>query len=178
MPLYAQLASAVSTQDRGVAYLVAFIDQLMGTSNKLKAVDVVKFRSDLIAKQPPSTTRGYSPCANVFRITPDQVTEGTFVRNLLSSSNDAYLVKGTDFRTQTTVDAEHFAVNDCTEDQEIKDLATCFPDRGITILLLALFIKPVDLCDLARFVVAPDQGHAIRISSGVLDKRHVRGQKY
>ena len=82
-----------------MAYLIAFIDQLMGASNKLKAVDVVKFRSDLVAKQPPSTTRGYSPSPNVFRITPDQITEGAFVRDLLSSSNDAYLVKGTDFRT-------------------------------------------------------------------------------
>ena len=148
----------------------------MGTSNKLKAIDVVKFRSDLIAKQPPGTTRGYSPSPNVFRITPDQVTEGTFVRDLLSSSNDAYLVKGTDFRTQTTVDAEHFTINDCTEDQEIKDLATCFPDRGITVLLLALFVETVDLCDLARFVIASDQGHAIRISSRILARINYQGQ--
>ena len=88
----------------------------MSTGNKLKAVDVIKFRSDLVAKQPPCTTWRYSPSSNVFRITPDQITESAFVRDLLSSSNDAYLVKGTDFRTQTTVDAEHFAVNDCTED--------------------------------------------------------------
>ena len=33
-----------------MSYLVAFIYKLMGTSNKLKAVDVVKFRCDLIAK--------------------------------------------------------------------------------------------------------------------------------
>ena len=92
------------------------------------------------------------------------------MRNLLRSSNDAYLVKGTDFWTQTTVDAEHFAVNDRTEDQEIKDLATSFPDRGITILLLTFFIKSVDLCDLAGFVIAPDKGYAIRVSGQVLTK--------
>ena len=145
-----------------MSYLVAFIYKLMGTSNKLKAVDVVKFCSDLVAKQPPSTTWGYSPSPNVFRITPDQITEGAFVRNLLCSSNNAYLVQGTDFRTQATVDAEHFPVNDSTEHQEIKDLATGFPDRGITIFLLAFFVKPVDLCDLARFMIASDEGHAIR----------------
>lgn len=154
-----------------MAYFIAFIDELMSTSNKLKAVDVIEFCSDLIAKQPPSTSWGYSPSSNVFRITPDQITEGTFVRNFLSSSNDAYLVEGTDFRTQTTMDAEHFAVNDCTENQEIKDLATSFPDRRITIFLLAFFVKPVDLCDLARFVVASDEGHAIRVPSRALAKR-------
>lgn len=144
----------------------------MSTSNKLKAVDVVEFCSNLIAKQPASTSRGYCPSSDVFRITPNQVTEGAFVRDLLSSSNDAYLVKGTDFRTQTTVDAENFAINDCTEDQEIKDLATCFPNRSVTIFLLAFFVESVHLCNLARFVVAPNQGHAIRISSQSLAKGH------
>ncbi len=139
---------------------------------------MVEFRSDLIAKKPPSTTWGYSPSANIFRITPDQITKGTFVRNLLSSSNDAYLVKCTDFRTQTTVDTEHFAINHCTEDQEIKDLATSFPNRGIAVFLLAFFIKSIDLCDLARFVIAPDEGHAIGISSQLLAGCHWREYLY
>ena len=94
------------------------------------------------------------------------------MRNLLGSSNDAYLVKSTDLRTQATVHAEHFAVNDCSENQEVKDLATCFPYRGIAVLLLALFIKPVDLCDLARFVIAPDESHAIRVPSRMLFRGH------
>ena len=155
-----------------MAYLITFINELMSTGDKLKAIDMVELCGDFVAKQPSGTTRGYSPSSNVFRITPDQITEGAFVRDLLSSCNDAYLVKGTDFRTQTTVDAEHFAINYRAEDQEIEDLATCFPHRSITILLLAFFVKAVDLCNLARFVVAPDEGHAIRISSRVLLKGH------
>lgn len=146
-----------------MSYLVAFVYKLVGTSNKLEAIDMIEFCSDFVAKQPPSTTWGYSPSPNVFRITPNQITEGAFVRNLLGSSNDAYLVKGTDFRAQTAMDAEHFPVNDSTEDQEVKDLAAGFPDRSIAIFLLAFFVKSVDLCDLARFMVAPDEGHTIRV---------------
>lgn len=71
----------------------------MSTGDKLEAVDVVEFCSDLVAKQPSSTTWGHSPSSNVFRITPDQIAESAFVRDLLSSSDDAYLVKGTDLRT-------------------------------------------------------------------------------
>ena len=144
----------------------------MGTSNQLEAVDVVEFRGDLVAKKPPRTTRGYSPSPNVFWVTPDQITKGSFMWNLLSSSNYAYLIKGTDFRTQTTMDAEHFAVNDSTENQKVKDLAASFPDRGIAILLLAFFVESVDLCNLARLVVAPDECYAIRISSRVLARGH------
>ena len=107
----------------------------MSASNKLKAIDVVEFRSDLVAKQPSGTTWGYGPSSNIFRITPDQITKGTFVGNLLSTSNDAYLVKSTDLRTQTTMDTEYFAINNRTEDQEIKDLAASFPDRSIPVFL-------------------------------------------
>ena len=100
------------------------------------------------------------------------------MRDLLGSSNDANLVKGTYFRTQTTVDAEHFPVNDSTKNQEIEDLATRFPDGGITIFLLAFFVKSVDLCDLARFMVAPDEGHAIRVPGWVSTTRHQRAEEY
>ena len=109
-------------------YLVAFIDELMGTSDELEAVDVVEFRGDLVAKQPPGPSRRYGPSSDVFGITPYQIAEGTFVGDLLSPSNDTYLIQGTDFGTQAAVDAEDFAVDDCTEDQKIKDLAACFPD--------------------------------------------------
>lgn len=99
MPLCAVLALAEPIEDRIIAYLITFIDKLMGTRNKLESVDVVEFRGDLIAKQPSSTTWRYSPSSNIFRITPNQITESTFMRDLLSSSNDAYLIKGTDLRT-------------------------------------------------------------------------------
>lgn len=116
VPLYASFSFSRTYSGRALVYLVAFIDELMSTGDKLETVDVIEFCSDLIAKQPPSPTRRYSPCPNFFRIAPDEIAEGAFVGYLLSTSNNAYLVKGTDFRTQTTVDAKYFAVNDRPED--------------------------------------------------------------
>ena len=116
MPLYRSISIGGGYVGQSVAYLVTFINELMSTSNELEAIDVVELRSDLVAKQPSCAPRGYSPGSNVFGIAPDEVAESTFVGDLLRSSNDAYLVQGPDLRTQTAVDAEHFAVNDCTED--------------------------------------------------------------
>ena len=99
VPLYAALALAEPIQNRSLAYLIAFINELMSTGNKLEAVDVVELCSDLVAEQPSSTTWRYSPSSNVLRVAPDQIAEGAFVRDLLSSSNDAYLVKRADLRT-------------------------------------------------------------------------------
>ena len=62
------------------------------------------------------------------------------------------------------MNAEDFAVNNGTKDEEIKDLAASFPDRGIAVFLLALLVETVDLGNLARFVIATDECNTIRIS--------------
>ena len=71
MPLVQVLALAEDSRERKLAYLITFIHELMSTRDKLKSVDMVEFRSDFVAKQPSSTTRRYSPSADIFRITPD-----------------------------------------------------------------------------------------------------------
>ncbi len=109
------------------SYLVTLVDKLMGTRNELKAIDVVELGSHFISKQPAGTAWRYSPCPNIFRITPHQVAEGALVGNLLSSSNDTDLVEGADLRTQAAMDAENLAIDDCTEDEEVEDLTTGFP---------------------------------------------------
>ena len=50
------------------------------------------------------------------------------MRDLLSTSDNADLVDGTDFRAETAVYAENLAVNDGTENEEVEDLATGLPD--------------------------------------------------
>ena len=149
----------------------------MSTSNKLKPVDMIELGSDFIAKQPPGPTRRNCPRANIFGIAPYQIAEGPFMRDLLSTSNDADLVKGADLWTQTTMDAEDLAVDDCTEDEEVEHLAAGLPDRCIPILLLAFFIESVDLSDLTRFVVAANKGNAIRVSKAEdqLNPAHLAG---
>lgn len=86
------------------------------------------------------------------------------MRDFLSTGNNTDLVEGTDFGAQATMDAKDFAIDDSTEDEEIEDLTACFPHRGIAVLLLALFIETVDLCDLTGLVIAADECDTIRVS--------------
>jgi len=149
----------------GEIHLVALVDQLVSTRNELEAIDMVELRCDLISKQPPCTTRRDSPGANVLWVAPDEIAKGAFVGDLLSASNDTDLVNGADFRTEPTVDAENFAVNDGAEDEEVEDLATGFPDGGVAVFLLAFFVETVYLGDLARLVVAADDGDAVGVAT-------------
>ena len=99
--------------ERG-AYLVAFINELMCTSDELETVDMVKLGRNLVSKEPTCTARGNSPCLNVFRVAPDQVAEGSLVRDLLSTSNNTNLVNRPNFRAQSAMDAENLAINNCS----------------------------------------------------------------
>ena len=84
--------------------------------------------------------------------------------DLLGPSDDTDLIKGPDLGTQAAMDAEDFAIDDGSEDQEVEHLAATFPDRGIAVLLLAFFVEAVDLGDLARLMIATDESDTIWVS--------------
>lgn len=90
------------------------------------------------------------------------------MRNFLGTSNDADLVKGTDLGAQASMNTENLAVYDSPEDKKVEHLAAALPNRGIAIFLLALFVKPIHLSDLARLVIASYKGDTVRISSNKL----------
>ena len=142
--------------------LVPFVDKLVSARNEFKVIDMIELAGDLIPKKPASTTRRDGPGTDIFRITPDQVTEGAFMRDLLSAGDDTDLVEGTDLRAQAAVDAKDFAINNGAEDEEVEDLSAGLPDRGVAVLLEALFVEPVDLSDLTRFVIAADKSDTVR----------------
>lgn len=135
----------------------------MSTSNKLEAVHVIELTRNLVTEEPASTARRNSPSLNIFRITPDQITKGTLMRDLLSTSNDTDLINGTNLGAQTTMNAENLSINDSGEDKEIENLAARLPNRCVTILLLTLLVETIDLSDLAGLMVASDEGDLVRI---------------
>jgi len=109
-------------------HLVALVDKLMSACNKLKAIDMIELCSDFVAKQPSSPARRNGPSPYIFWITPHKIAKRAFVRNFLSASNDTNLVECANLRTQPTVNAKDFAINDSTKDKEIEDLAASLPN--------------------------------------------------
>ena len=144
--------------------LVALVHELVGARDAFETIDVVEFGRDLVAKEPAGTSRAHGPCTNFLRIAPDQVTKGTFVWNLLRASNNTNLVESADFRTEATVHAKNFAIDQRCEGKEVKDLAGCLPHRRIAVLLLTLFVEAIHLGDLAGFVVPSNERDSVWIS--------------
>jgi hypothetical protein len=135
----------------------------MSTCNELETIDMVELGRNLVPKQPSRSTRTNSPRLDIFGVAPHKIAEGTLVRNLLGSCYDTNLVNCSDLGTQPAVDAENLPVNNGCQNQEVEYLTTSLPDRGVAILLLALFVETVDLSDLARLMVASDKDNSVGI---------------
>ncbi len=110
------------------------------------------------------STRADGPRFHIIRIRPDQITESTLMRNLLSPSHHAHLIQCPNLGTESTVYTQHLAVDDGAQRHEIEDLAAGFPHRGTAIFLETLFVETVDLGDLAGFMVTADQRNSVWIS--------------
>lgn len=125
---------------------------------------MVELSGNLVSKEPAGTTGRNSPCLDILGIAPDQITKGTLVRDLLGASYDADLIDSSDFGAETAVNAENLAVDNGSENKEVKNLAARLPNGRISILLLALFIESVDLGNLAGFMIASDKGDLVGVS--------------
>lgn len=147
----------------GETDLVALIHKLVSSRNGLQAVDMVELGGDLIAKEPASAARTHGPRIDIFGIAPYQVTEGTLMRNLLSSGDNPDLIDSPDFGAETAVNTKNGAVYNRSKDQKVEDLAACLPDRCVAILCLAFLVEAVDLSDLAGLVVAADEDDTVGI---------------
>lgn len=111
--------------------LVALVNQLVRSGNQRQIVDMAELFGNFVSKQPAysrqsdlmscsspdrrfltSSSRTDSPGLHVLRIRPHQVTEGTFMRNLLRPCYDAYLVQCPNFRTQSSMHTQNLSVDD------------------------------------------------------------------
>ena len=100
----------------------------MRSRNQLQAVNMIKFRRYLVAKEPAGTARADGPCFDIFWIRPHQVTKSALVRNLLCTGDDTDLIDSSDLGTQPSVDTENLAINNGREDEEVEDMAASLPN--------------------------------------------------
>lgn len=60
--------------------------------------------------------------------------------------------------------ASHLAINNSREGQVVEDLSAVSPDGDWAVLAEALVVEAVDLGDLPRLVVSPDQGYPVWVT--------------
>lgn len=70
--------------------------------------------------------------------------------NLNSPVNCPNLVNGFDFRTETTMDTQHFAVDNGSQWQIIKYFCAVFPWIRVAVLPVDFVVETIDLRDLPK----------------------------
>lgn len=136
----------------------------MGSCHQCQAVVVVKGLTNVLAKSVAGTSWAYSPSASVVGVTPKQVAHGAFMGHLLDSVKSADVVKGINTRRETTVETEDLVVNEGCEGEVVEEVGKVLPDIGVAVFAQAFVVEAVDLGDLARLVIATEDGDALGVA--------------
>jgi len=84
--------------------------------------------------------------------------------NFLYTIECSDVVEGIDTGGETSVEAEDLVVDEGGKGEVVEEIGEVLPYVGVAILSEAFIIEPIDLCDLAGFMVATKDGDALRIS--------------
>ena len=84
--------------------------------------------------------------------------------NFLYTVECSDVIKGIDAGGETSVEAEDLVVDQGSEGEVVEEIGEVLPYVGVAIFSEAFIIEPIDLCYLAGFVVATEDGDALRVS--------------
>jgi hypothetical protein len=86
------------------------------------------------------------------------------VWNFLYTIQCSDVVQGIDAGGETSVQAEDLVVDQGGKGEVVEEIGEVFPYVRVAIFSETFIVEPIDLCDLAGFVVATEDGDALGIS--------------
>ena len=144
--------------------IIPLHDQLMRPSNQRQTIVMIKRLADILPKRVPSSSRTNAPPTPIIRIRPQQIAHGPFVRDLLYPVQRADVVQRVDTRGEAAVQAEDLVVDERRQGQVVEEVGEEFPHVRVAVFAQALVVEAVDLRDLARLVVAAQDGDALGVA--------------
>ena len=145
----------------------------MRSSDQRQAVVVIERLTNILAKGIPRSSRANTPSTPIIRITPEQITHGALMRHLLNPIERADIVERVDAGRQAAVQTEDLVVDERGQGQVVEQVGKVLPHVGVAVLAQAFVVEAVDLRDLARLVVAAQDGDALGVADFERDeKRH------
>lgn len=137
----------------------------MGSGNKGQAVVVVEGLGNILAKGVAGATGRDTPAAAIVGVGPQQVAHGALVWHLLDPVERPNVVERVDAGREASVKAEDLVVDQGCEGEVVEQVREVLPHVGVAVLAQALVVKAVDLRDLPRLVVPPQDRDALRVAN-------------
>lgn len=142
-----------------MAPIVSFHHQLVRSGQQCQAVGVVVSLRDILSEGVARPAWRNSPTTTVIGVRPQQVAHRTLMWHFLQPVQSPDVIQGVDAGGQTSVEAEDLIVNEGGEGEIVEQIGEVLPHVGVPVLSQALVVETVNLCDLARFVVASQDGY-------------------
>lgn len=95
-------------------------------------------------------------------IRPQEIAEGSIVRDILHSVYCSNMVETIDFRGQPSMQAENLILDDSGNREVLEKVSEHFPNQVCSVFSEALIIKAIELVDLSVFVISSEDGDSIR----------------
>ena len=84
--------------------------------------------------------------------------------HFLDAVDAADVVECVDARGQTAVQAEDLVLDERSQGKVVEQVCKVLPDIRVSVFAQAFVVEAIDLCDLARFVVAAQDGDPVAIA--------------
>ena len=135
----------------------------MRSADQVHVVGLGEAGQCLLTKCVTNTSVVLFPVRVIFvGIRPEQITEETLVRDIGRSSDFTKLVQSVEVRAETTVHAQNFVVNECSDGQAVKHVNKLLPyfDRESS---FAVIIKSIHSVDLSNLVVTSKEEEVLGV---------------
>ena len=86
------------------------------------------------------------------------------MRNFLDTVESSDVIEGIDAWRETSVETEDLVVDKGCEGEVVKEVGEVLPYVGVAVFPKTFIVEAIHLCDLARFVIATEDGDALRVS--------------
>jgi hypothetical protein len=94
------------------------------------------------------------------RVTPKEIADGPFARNLLEAIKFPDVIKSFDAGGEASMSAKNLSFDNSCERKVVKEFSEHLPNVVVFVLPHALIIEPVVLGDTSRLVVASENGES------------------
>ena len=110
----------------------------------------------------PSCSSSISlPGFNIFWVRPHQISQWSFMWDLLFPIKQSHLIKGRKIRWHASMNTKHSSINNSPQGDKIKSFIKILPTVRIPILFIYLIQKPIHHSDISTFMVTSQQDQPI-----------------
>ena len=135
----------------------------MGPTYQFQSVNLIEVFGYFFTKEPPRASHIVGPQIYLIWVGPHQIGIGSIHRDFLFSINSPDLVYCLYFWGQSTVDAQHPAVNECSYRQAVKNICEKLPGGWVAVFPADFIVKTIGHGNVSALMISSEKSNFPRV---------------